>query len=114
MALVCPSQTMHKVEIGRLDGSQEKAPVYFRTMHNGISPKFVDIRREMRGGRLEICADCKKAFQPGDFLTMVLCNNVFFPNCFVHTRCVDWNRLAGLARSLQDSYAEALKYAHWF
>ena len=106
--------TLHCVEVWRLDGSKTQAPVSFKAMDHPISPAFVTLRQTLRGGRLERCAACTEALQPGEKVTRVWCHNVFFPNCLVHTGCVDWSNLAGLARSLRDAYAVALRYAHWF
>jgi hypothetical protein len=106
--------TIHKVAIWTMDGRTRQAPVWFEELCTGIAPRFLQIRRELHHGRDEWCALCRVPVQPGDLLTFVHCNHVFFPSCFVHTACMDWTNLGGMARHLRDDWQDAQRYAHWF
>jgi hypothetical protein len=99
----------------RLPGHPEDtAPIMFLVMATPVDQALIDLRYHERGERAECCALCKHRLQAGDRITLCRTAGVFFPDCFLHTVCLEARTFYNAAQTLIDDWRQAQPYAHWF
>ena len=118
----------HAYRVSMSDAQGHAAYVFFRALAGPIGPSFLQIRLQMRL-REERCCLCRLPLCAEDLVTDV-CTEVLtqdtaplFPNCFVHTACVDnclfhgsdaGNSYRCATRLLMQSWRAAQDYTCWF
>jgi hypothetical protein len=93
---------------------EDTAPITFLVLAAPLDQALIDIRYHARRGRAECCALCKHRLLAGDLITLCRTAGVFFPDCFLHTACLEERTFYNAAQTLIDDWHHAQLYAHWF